>query len=54
LIWYLLVCRECESAERPLPMPFTTAAERGRYAAEHTRGTGHDRWIVLDEERDDE
>lgn len=44
--FYLLTCLECEP---PLPMPFGTAAERGKWAAEHTRGTGHDRWIVKDE-----
>jgi len=47
--FYLLVCLECGDPDRPLPIPFGSAAERGKWAAEHTRGTGHDRWIVMDE-----
>jgi hypothetical protein len=47
-IFYVLVCRECDPDD-PLPMPFGSAAERGRWAAEHTAGTGHNRWIVLDQ-----
>lgn len=47
--FYLLVCLECGDPERPLPIPFGSPAERGKWAAEHTRGTGHDRWLVKDE-----
>jgi hypothetical protein len=43
---FVLVCRECGNGD--LVMPFSSAAERGRWAAEHTRGTGHDRWFVKD------
>jgi hypothetical protein len=43
---YVLVCKECDPL---LPMPFASAAERGKWAAEHTRGTGHDKWFVRDE-----
>ena len=46
---YLLTCRECGDPDRPLPMPFGSPAERGHWASEHTRTTGHDRWIVLDQ-----
>lgn len=45
---YLLVCRECGDGEDALPIPFSSAAERGGWAAEHTRGTGHDKWWVHD------
>ncbi len=48
-VYYLLVCFECGDPDRPLPIPFGSAAERGRYAAAHTRATGHDRWWVKDQ-----
>jgi hypothetical protein len=48
--FYLLVCRQCGDPERSLPIPFDSPAERGKWAAEHTSGTGHDRWIVRDEQ----
>lgn len=47
--FYLLVCRECGNGR--LVMPFGSAAERGEWAAEHTRATGHDSWFVRDEIR---
>lgn len=47
----LLVCHECGDPERPLPIPFDSPAERGKWAAEHTRATGHDRWTVKNERR---
>lgn len=53
--FYLLVCQECGNGD--LVMPFGSAAERGHWAAEHTRGTGHDCWRVHDhvrQEDDDE
>jgi hypothetical protein len=46
---YLLLCRECGDPERPLPIPFESPAERGKWAAEHTQATGHDSWVVLDQ-----
>lgn len=49
MIYYVLICRECEPL---LPMPFSTPEERGRWATEHTFGTGHHSWIVWDEPRD--
>jgi hypothetical protein len=50
-IYYLLACRECGDGEDALVMPFESAQERGQWATAHTRGTGHDRWYVEDEER---
>jgi hypothetical protein len=47
-MWYVLVCRECGNGD--LPMPFESAEARGRWAAAHTKGTGHDRWLVVDQE----
>jgi hypothetical protein len=44
--FFLLVYRECGNGD--LVMPFGSPAERGKWAAAHTRGTGHDRWIVKD------
>jgi len=44
-IWYLLLCRECATN---IPMIFGSASERGKWAAAHTKGTGHDKWVVLD------
>src|SRR5258706_12749271 len=44
--FYVLICRECGNGD--LVMPFGSAGERGRWASEHTRGTGHDRWFVKD------
>jgi hypothetical protein len=48
-IFYVLVCRQCGDPDRPLPMPFGSPAERGKWASEHTKATGHDRWFVLDQ-----
>ena len=45
-MFYLLVCRECGNGD--LVMPFGSAAERGKWAAEHTKATGHDRWFVTE------
>ena len=45
--WYVLVCRQCGSGD--LPMPFSSPAERGKWAAGHTRATGHDQWLVFDQ-----
>lgn len=43
---YLLLCLLCEP---PLPMPFGSAEERGKWAAAHRDGAGHDRWCTWDE-----
>ncbi len=51
-MFYVLVCRECGNGD--LPMPFASAAERGKWAAEHTRATSHERWLVLDQPRREE
>jgi hypothetical protein len=50
-MFYVLACLECGDPDRPLPMPFGSPAERGKWASEHTRATGHDRWIVKDQRR---
>ena len=46
--FYLLVCFECGDPDRPLPIPFGSAEERGKWASAHTKATGHDRWWVKD------
>lgn len=33
----LLLCRDCGDPSRALPMTFTSPAERGRWAGQHTR-----------------
>ncbi|MFJ5984354.1 DUF6221 family protein [Lentzea sp. NPDC092896] len=38
---FLLVCRECDVDE---PIPFSSAEERGKWAAGHRDATGHDSW----------
>ena len=48
-IFYVLVCRLCGDPDKPLPMPFGSPAERGKWASAHTAATGHDRWFVLDQ-----
>ena len=48
-VFYVLVCRLCGDPKRPLPMPFESPAERGRWAAAHTAATGHDSWFVIDQ-----
>lgn len=50
-VFFLLNCLECDGQSRPLAIPFESAAARGKWASEHTRGTGHNRWIVRDEPR---
>ena len=47
--YYVLVCRDCGDGDDALPMPFGSAEERGKWAAAHTRGTGHNRWFVTDQ-----
>lgn len=50
--FYLLVCRECgDPDDDPVILPFKSAEDRGKWATAHTKGTGHDRWYVKDEER---
>jgi hypothetical protein len=44
-VTYILICLDCEPQ---MPIPFPGQAERGKWAAAHTKGTGHDRWMVLD------
>lgn len=53
-IFYVLVCRQCGDPDRPLPMPFGTQDERGQWASEHTKATGHDQWLVLDQQAPEE
>lgn len=48
---YILVCRECDP-DGGTPIPFACPEDRGKWAAEHRDGTGHDRWIVLDTVQD--
>lgn len=48
MTWYTLACLECGTPGKPLYMPFSSAAERGHWAAGHTRATGHDRWHCPD------
>lgn len=43
----MLVCRQC-SPTGDSPMPFSSYLERGRWAALHTKGTGHADWYCLD------
>jgi hypothetical protein len=52
-MFYLLACRDCAAGPSggPLPVPFTSEAERGRWATEHRQATGHDRWLVWEERR---
>jgi hypothetical protein len=50
-VFYLLLCIPCADPELLLPMPFGSAGERGKWAAAHTAGTGHNEWIVKDEHR---
>jgi hypothetical protein len=50
--YYLLVCRRCKvggDATYGAVMPFGSAEARGKWAAAHTRGTGHDEWWVHDD-----
>jgi len=46
--FYVLVCRECGDGDDAVAMPFSSPEERGKWAAAHTRGTGHDRWLCDD------
>lgn len=47
----VLVCRVC-SPDADMVIPFSNYAARGRWAAEHTDGTGHASWLVLDQDED--
>lgn len=48
-VFYLLNCLKCDDQSRPLPIPFESAAARGKWASEHAAGTGHNRWLVREE-----
>lgn len=52
-MFYLLACRDCGDPGDLLPVPFGSPADRGRWASAHTRATGHDRWLVRDEQAAD-
>lgn len=45
---FLLACLDCDDDEPLVMMPFISAAERGGWAADHTAGTGHNRWWAFD------
>lgn len=49
--FFLLLCLECSDGNLPLPQPFGDPAARGKWASEHTKVTGHDRWRVWEETR---
>ena len=49
---YVLVCLDCGEGDDMLPMPFPSAETRGKWATAHTKGTGHARWIVQDQPRE--
>ncbi len=45
----IIVCRTCSTdADMIALVPFASWRERGKWASEHTRGTGHRRWLCLD------
>lgn len=49
----VLVCLTCADHDAaqgldPPAIPFPDYRARGKWASEHTRGTGHDRWLCLD------
>lgn len=50
--FFVLVCRECwpEASLHHLvgEMPFQSPEARGLWATQHTKGTGHDSWLVID------
>lgn len=50
-VWYVIICRECNDIEDPVVvvMPFESPEERGKWAADHRRSTGHNRWYVVDQ-----
>ncbi len=42
---HVMRCVDCdEAAGEKTVMPFPSPEARGRWAAEHTLGTGHNRW----------
>lgn len=47
-VWYVLVCLVCDP-DSDAPMPFGSAEERGKWAAAHKVGTGHEHWLVADQ-----
>lgn len=45
----IIVCRTCSTtADMVALIPFSDYAARGKWAAAHTKGTGHDSWLCLD------
>lgn len=43
---FILVCRECGDGANGKPIYFESQEARGRWASEHARETGHERWLV--------
>jgi hypothetical protein len=52
LIFYIIFCRKCDNPNWPLPIPFESPEARVKWATAHTAGTGHDKFIVLDQGED--
>ena len=48
-MYHVVYCRECDP-DLEVAFPFPTPEARGHWAAEHRRGTGHDKWLVFEEE----
>jgi hypothetical protein len=44
----VIVCRDCSSADHPLPVPFRSYEERNLWAVGHTARTGHQRFFAMD------
>ena len=45
----IIVCRTCSTdADMVALIPFASWSDRGKWASEHTRGTGHASWLCLD------
>jgi Fe-S oxidoreductase len=50
--WYVLCCNVCDAdCGLVTPIPFLSQRERGQWATEHTKGTGHDNWAVLTQKK---
>jgi hypothetical protein len=44
----VIVCRDCSTAEDPMPIPFRSYKERNLWATGHTARTGHETWFLMD------
>lgn len=50
-VGYYVMCRECGDGTKPIG-PFASEQARAAWQVQHSRQTGHSRWLVRDQPDD--